>query len=127
MKLRQIIGFIMLLLSPLLAQPMVAESGEAQGGVNVKEVVMGHLSDAYEWHITTWGNTHVTLPLPVIVKGEESGWHVFSSARFHDSPDGVSYWRTSPEEVERTLTELGIPHMPPGGAEETETTDTDNN
>ena len=38
MKLRQIIGFIMLLLSPLLAQPMVAESGEAQGGVNVKEV-----------------------------------------------------------------------------------------
>lgn len=89
MKLRQIIGFIMLLLSPLLAQPMVAESGEAQGGVNVKEVVMGHLSDAYEWHITTWGNTHVTLPLPVIVKGEESGWRVFSSARFHDSPDGV--------------------------------------
>lgn len=22
-------------------------------------------------------------------EGEESGWHVFSSARFHDSPDGV--------------------------------------
>ena len=31
---------------------------------------------------------------------------------FYDSPeDGLSYWRTTPEQVERTLDELGIPYM----------------
>lgn len=57
--------------------------------VDVKEIVLGHMSDAYEWHITTWNGHHVSIPLPVIVKGEESGWHVFSSARFHHAPDGI--------------------------------------
>ncbi len=30
---------------------------------------------------------------------------------FYDAPDGVSYWRTTPEQVERTLDELGVPYM----------------
>lgn len=52
---------------------------------DVKEIVLGHMSDAYEWHITTWNGHHISIPLPVIVKGETSGWHVFSSARFHEA------------------------------------------
>ena len=50
--------------------------------LNVTELILEHLADAYEWHITTFGHTHVSIPLPVIVKGKDSGWHVFSSARF---------------------------------------------
>ena len=46
------------------------------------------MSDAYEWHITTWNKHHVSIPLPVIVKGQ-NGWQVFSSARFHDNADGT--------------------------------------
>lgn len=57
--------------------------------VDVKEIVLGHMSDAYEWHITTINGHHISIPLPVIVKGETSGWHVFSSARFHESPNGT--------------------------------------
>ena len=56
--------------------------------VDVKEIVLGHMSDAYEWHITTWNGHHVSIPLPVIVKAESGDWHVFSSARFHESADG---------------------------------------
>lgn len=67
-----------------------AESNaEAKPAVDVKEIVLGHMSDAYEWHITTWKGHHISIPLPVIVKGETSGWHVFSSARFHESADGT--------------------------------------
>ena len=55
----------------------------------MKEIVLGHMSDAYEWHITTWNGHHVSIPLPVIVKGEESGWHVFSTPRFHHPPDRI--------------------------------------
>lgn len=57
--------------------------------IDVKEVVLGHLSDAYEWHITTWNGHHISIPLPVIVKGETGGWQIFSSARFHDNADGT--------------------------------------
>lgn len=68
--------------------PAQASNGESSE-VDVKEIVLGHMADAYEWHITTWAGHHVSIPLPVIVKSEAGGWHVFSSARFHDSPDGT--------------------------------------
>lgn len=48
--------------------------------IDVKENVLGHMSDAYDWHITTWGGKHVSIPLPVIVKHHEGGWEVFSSS-----------------------------------------------
>lgn len=51
--------------------------------LNVKELILDHLSDAYEWHITTIGENHISIPLPIIVKGENSGWHLFSSSKFH--------------------------------------------
>lgn len=66
-----------------------AAEAEAKPSVDVKEIVLGHMGDAYDWHITTWKGHHISIPLPVIVKGETSGWHVFSSARFHESADGT--------------------------------------
>ena len=35
-------------------------------GVDVKEVVLGHIGDSYDWHITTIGEKHISIPLPVI-------------------------------------------------------------
>jgi F-type H+-transporting ATPase subunit a len=65
--------------SSLSLQASTAESEE--GKIDVKEVVLGHMSDGYDWHITTWNGHHVSIPLLVIVKGENSGWHAFSSSR----------------------------------------------
>ena len=48
---------------------------------------------------------------------------------FHDSPEGVSYWRTSKEQVERTLNELSIPYMKDeseNGQEQTDSTANEN-
>lgn len=56
-------------------------TSDDSGTVDVKEVILGHLSDGYEWHIATWNGHHISIPLPVIVKGQESGWHIFSSSR----------------------------------------------
>lgn len=63
--------------------PLQARASEAggEGGLDVKEVVLGHMSDAYEWHILTWNGHHVSIPLPVIVRGQDGSWHVFSSSR----------------------------------------------
>ena len=68
---------------------LCASNEGSASGVDVKEIVLGHMSDAYEWHITTWNGHHISIPLPVIVKGESSGWHVFSSERFHYSTNGL--------------------------------------
>lgn len=54
---------------------------QEENTVDVKEIVFGHIGDSYEWHITTWGKTHVTIPLPVILYSKTSGWHVFLSSR----------------------------------------------
>ncbi len=74
MKLFAKILFFALLLLPF---PVLAE------GVNVKEVVLDHIGDSYEWHITTVGHKHISIPLPVIVHGKESGWNCFMSGRLH--------------------------------------------
>ena len=63
-------------------QPMMA-SEAPEHELDVKGFIMEHLADSYEWHITTWGETHVSIPLPVIVFGETSGLNVFMSSQFH--------------------------------------------
>ena len=59
----------------------VTSTEQKENTVDVKEIVFGHIGDAYEWHITTWGKTHVTIPLPIIVYSSQTGWHAFLSSR----------------------------------------------
>lgn len=66
----------------LLAVPTLtlkAETGGEEAELDVNELIFGHIGDAYEWHIATFGDVHLTIPLPVIVKSS-TGWHVFSSS-----------------------------------------------
>lgn len=60
-----------------------AETSNEGGEVDVNELVFGHINDAYSWHILSIGDTHITIPLPVIVKSS-TGWHVFSSEKLED-------------------------------------------
>jgi F-type H+-transporting ATPase subunit a len=61
----------------------VASEQKAEQKVDAKGIVLDHIRDSYEWHLTTWGQTHVSISLPVIVHSGETGWHMFSSARLH--------------------------------------------
>lgn len=70
-----------------------ASGSDEEGVVDVKEIVLGHMSDAYEWHIVTWGGHHYSIPLPVIVRSETTGkWHLFSSSRIEEAAaEGKTY------------------------------------
>jgi F-type H+-transporting ATPase subunit a len=59
--------------------------------LNVREFILEHVSDSYLWHITTIGDRHISIPLPVIVYSNTTGWHVFMSSKFHGghSHDGL--------------------------------------
>jgi len=60
-----------------------AEHGEQkEKGFDAKEVILGHVKDAHDWHLMDLGTTPVTLPLPVIIYSSVKGLTVFSSSRF---------------------------------------------
>jgi F-type H+-transporting ATPase subunit a len=46
--------------------------------------IMHHVVDSHEWHFATFGNTHVTLPLPVIVYSADRGLEFFMSTNFQN-------------------------------------------
>ncbi|PKQ63498.1 ATP synthase F0 subunit A [Labilibaculum filiforme] len=45
--------------------------------------IMDHIADAYDWHVFSIGDFHATMPLPVIVYSQSSGFHMFLSSNFH--------------------------------------------
>ena len=63
-----------------------AEHAAAEADFNAGEMIIEHISDAYEWHIMDFGETHVSIPLPVILY-DEGEWHVFMSSHFHHGHD----------------------------------------
>ncbi len=76
---KQIRLMITLLVVVLLPMQMSAneEAGKAHGEeLNIPEIVLEHLSDDYEWHVATYEGKHISIPLPVIVRSENTGqWH----------------------------------------------------
>lgn len=61
----------------------VPEEAIVEEELNVKELILGHLADSYEWHVWSNGEKHITISLPVILHSKSSGWHFFSSSKFN--------------------------------------------
>lgn len=61
----------------------VASSTVDNKPLDVRTFILDHVSDSYQWHITTIGDRHISIPLPVIVYSNTTGWHVFMSSKFH--------------------------------------------
>ena len=90
---------------------------------NAGEFVMEHVSDAHDWHIFSFGEKHVSIPLPVILYSknpelhEGKSFHVFMSSKFHHGHDDYNGFRLSHSEenkgkiveVDEHGTEIGKP------------------
>lgn len=90
LKMRHI-KYILLLL--LVFMPALAsssnEKADDEGGLNIPEIVLEHLSDSYEWHIATYGDNHISIPLPIIIRSDATGeWHFCTS---HSLPDNFYF------------------------------------
>ena len=72
---------VMMLLVPLGAS---AAHSAQNDGVDVRKIIFEHVKDTYEWHITTVGEKHISISLPIIIYSQRTGWEVFSSAVFHE-------------------------------------------
>jgi F-type H+-transporting ATPase subunit a len=66
-------------------------TGAKAADFNAKEVVLEHIQDAHDWHVTDYVNAEgdtvaLAIPLPVIVHSS-TGWHVFCSSQFQHHAD----------------------------------------
>lgn len=90
LKMRHIKYILLLLLAfmPALASS-ANEKADEEGGLNIPEIVLEHLSDSYEWHIATYGDNHISIPLPIIIRSDATGeWHFCTS---HSLPDNFYF------------------------------------
>ena len=80
-------SIILLMLVALLPVQLYAEEAAHEGEeLDIPEIVLENLADAYEWHIASYQGKHLSIPLPVIIRSKNTGqWH-FCTA--HNLPDG---------------------------------------
>ena len=79
------VGYILTIVLLSLAGYAYAAGGStASGKVDVKKIIFEHVKDTYEWHITTIGERHVAISLPIILYSQRTGWEMFSSSVFHE-------------------------------------------
>jgi F-type H+-transporting ATPase subunit a len=69
----------------LLSLPTLANEQQEGEALNIPEIVLHHLADAYEWHIVS----DVSIPLPIIIRSSQTGeWHFCT---VHSLPDGFFF------------------------------------
>jgi len=87
----KIISFIVislfLLASPVSANATASAAAPEKESFDVKSFILEHVGDSYTWHVTKWGDTEISVPLPVIVYSQTTGWHVFLSSVFHEKTE----------------------------------------
>ena len=91
----------------------VADSHQGNEEFNAGEFVIDHVSDSYDWHITSVGEKHISIPLPIILfsKNPElhdgKAFHVFMSSKFHHGHDAYKGFKISQsEEYKGKIVEL---------------------
>lgn len=81
-----------------------ADSHDAEEGFNAGEFVIDHVSDSYDWHITSIGEKHISVPLPIILYSKHpelhdgKAFHVFMSSKFHHGHDAYNGFKISQSE-----------------------------
>ena len=74
---------ILLLLAflPVFAANEPEQTQETETQPDVKEMILEHLADTYEWTILDWQKGRIAIPLPVILYDKTQGWQVFMSSK----------------------------------------------
>ena len=89
MKKVRYISLLMLLIFSSLSLYATNNGETDKKELDIPEIVLEHLSDAYEWHIATYEGKHLSIPLPIIVRSSETGeWYVGTA---HNLPNNFFF------------------------------------
>lgn len=85
-RLNTILLLLVLAISPLASFGAEAEHSGKQESINIPEIVLEHLSDAYDWHICDYKGKHISIPLPIIVRSSQTGsWYAGTAKNLPDN------------------------------------------
>lgn len=74
-----LIGTLMCMTQPLVAQDTSASAPETAEKIDMTSLILDHISDSYEWHFCGEGENAVAIPLPIIVYSKvQKQWHCFN-------------------------------------------------
>ncbi len=86
---KQLKSLCLLLMLAFLPLPLMAEEQQEGEALNIPEIVLEHLADAYEWHIASYEGKHLSIPLPIIIRSAQTGeWHFCTE---HSLPEGFFF------------------------------------
>jgi F-type H+-transporting ATPase subunit a len=88
----RIVRNILLLFALVLSFNVTANEAQKGEPMNVREFILHHVADSYGWHITKFKGHEISIPLPVIVRGENGNWFIFSSARLHNNKNYKGFY-----------------------------------
>ncbi len=54
----------------------------SEEGGSKTDFILHHIQNSHEWHLATFGHTHISIPLPVIVYSQDRGMEFFMSSSF---------------------------------------------
>lgn len=80
---------------------------------NAGHLIIDHIIDSHEWHIATFGHTHFTIPLPIILI-DKGKLVIFSSSRFEHGHAAYEGYKL---ETERNSDKGKIVKVKPGTME----------
>ncbi len=98
---------IFIIISALVTSPFLLVKAEEQTSTgiepahekfNASKLILEHIADSYEWHITKIGDHNLSIPLPVILYSKSSGFHFFISNKFQNGTVSYSGFRIGNEE-----------------------------
>lgn len=76
--------YLSILISAFLLTSFTAAFAASGADEDKTGFIMHHIKDSHEWHFTSFGDTHISLPLPIIIYSQDRGIEVFSSRNFID-------------------------------------------
>ena len=85
---------------------VAAEKSSTPERIDVKKIIFEHVKDTYKWHITTIGEKHVSISLPVILYSSRTGWELFSSSVFHEESNYKGFYISYLGDNEGKIVEL---------------------
>lgn len=108
---------ISILVFTLLFSANFASWAQSEKEEKKTDFIIHHIKNSHEWHIATFGHTHLTIPLPVIIYSQDRGFEFFMSSAFkdehHDNVEHAGYIideheHLKPVDEARTVLDLSI-------------------
>ncbi|GAB2837400.1 FoF1 ATP synthase subunit a [Ferruginibacter profundus] len=77
---------------------------KAEGKLNMKEVIFGHIMDAHEFHFfsihhTDGTETAVSIPLPVMLYSPQKGFSFFMASKFEEGKEEVDGYKLAGNKI----------------------------